>query len=165
MDLFAELADWQAILTHVVGFVITVLVLKKFAWGPILGILSERREKIKSEFDHIASEKNEIAKTKADYEAKLKDIDNLARQKLTEAVNEGQKVAAEIKEQGRDEAKEIITKAKAELDREVEKARAGLKEDMVKMTIAAAGKIISKNLDEKENRRLIAGFIDGVEKA
>ena len=57
MDLFAELADWQAILTHMVGFVITVWVLKKFAWKPILSILEERREKIKSEFDQIESEK------------------------------------------------------------------------------------------------------------
>lgn len=157
--------DWKLIITHMVGFVITVLILKKFAWKPILSILEERREKIKSEFNQIESEKDEIAKTKADYEAKLKDIDNLARQKLTEAVNEGQKVAAEIKEQGRDEAKEIITKAKAELDREVEKARAALKEDMVQMTISAAGKLISKRLDDNENRRLISGFIDGVEKA
>lgn len=157
--------DWKLILTHIVGFIITVWILAKFAWRPILAILNERREKIKSEFDQIESEKGEIEKTKADYEAKLKDIDNLARQKLTEAVTEGQKVAAEIKEQGRDEAKEIIFKAKAELDREVEKARVALKEDMVKMTIAAAGKIISKNLDEDENRRLITGFIDGVEKA
>ncbi len=157
--------DWKLILTHALGFVITVVILAKFAWRPILSILDERREKIKSEFDQIESGKNEIENTKADYDAKLKDIDNLARQKLTEAVNEGQKVAAEIKDQGRDEAKEIITKAKAETEREVEKARAALKEDMVKMTIAAAGKIISKKLDEQENRRLITDFIDSVEKA
>ncbi|MCK5124788.1 MAG: F0F1 ATP synthase subunit B [candidate division Zixibacteria bacterium] len=157
--------DWKLILTHMLGFVITVVILAKFAWRPILGILDERREKIKSEFDQIESGKSEIEETKAGYDAKLKDIDNLARQKLTEAVNDGQKVAAEIKEQGRDEAKEIIFKAKAETDREVEKARAALKEDMVKMTIAAAEKIISKKLDEQENRRLIKDFIDSVEKA
>jgi F-type H+-transporting ATPase subunit b len=148
-----------------VGFIITVLILKKFAWKPILGILEERRQKIKSEFDKIESGKNEVAEIKADYEAKLKDIDNLSRQKLTEAVNEGQKIAADIKEQGRDEAKEIITRAKAELERDVEKARVALKEDMVSVTIAAAEKIISSKLDETENRRLIEDFIDGVEKA
>jgi F0F1-type ATP synthase membrane subunit b/b' len=40
-----------------------------------------------------------------------------------------------------------------------------LKEDMVSMTIAAAEKIISSKLDDKENRRLIADYIDAVEKA
>jgi len=157
--------DFQLILTHMVGFVITVLILKKFAWKPIMGILEERRQKIKSEFDQIESEKADAANLKADYEAKLKDIDNLSRQKLNEAVKEGQKIAAEIKEQGRDEAKEIIGRAKAELERDVEKARVQLKEDMVTMTIAAAEKIISAKMDEPQNRRLIEEFIDTVEKA
>jgi F-type H+-transporting ATPase subunit b len=157
--------DPQLILTHMVGFIITVLILKKFAWKPILNILEERRQKIQSEFDKIDSDKTEVAEIKADYEAKLKDIDNLSRQKLTEAVNEGQKIAAEIKEQGREEAKGIITRAKAELERDVQKARAALKEDMVSMTVAAAEKIISAKMDEAENRRLISEFIDSVEKA
>jgi F-type H+-transporting ATPase subunit b len=157
--------DLQLILTHMVGFIITVWILKKFAWKPILGILEERRQKIKTEFDNIESGKSEVAAIKVDYEARLKDIENLSRQKLTEAVNEGQKIAAEIKEQGRDEAKEIISRAKAELERDVEKARVALKEDMVKTTIAAAEKIIASKMDDQENRRLIAEFIDGVEKA
>lgn len=157
--------EWQLILTNAFGFIIVWLILKKFAWKPILGILEERREKIKSEFDGIENEKAEVAEVRAGYEAKLKDIDNLSRQKLTEAVSEGQKVAAEIKEQGREEAKEIITRAKAELERDIEKARVALKDDMVKTTIAAAEKIISTKMDDAENRRLIADFIDGVEKA
>lgn len=147
------------------GFVITVWILKKFAWKPILGILEERRQKIKSEFDKIDSGHSEVAGLKSDYEGKLKDIENLSRQKLAEAVNEGQKVAAEIKEQGRDEAQEIITRARAELERDVEKAKAGLKEDMVKITMAAAEKIIRIKLDDNEHRRLISDFIDGIEKA
>jgi len=155
---------FDQILTHIVGFVITVLILKKFAWKPILGILQERRDKIKSEFDQIESDRTEVAKVRADYEAKMKDIENISRQKLTEAVNEGQKIAAEIKEQGREEAKEIIDRAKAELDRDVEKARAALKQDMVSMTVAAAEKIISARMDDQENRRLISEFIDRAEK-
>jgi len=157
--------DWKLILTHIVGFVITVLILKKFAWKPILGILAERREKIKSEFDQIESDKAAVQTTIAEYEAKLKDIENEARTKLNEAVSEGQKIAAEIKEQGREEAKEIITRAKAELERDVAKARVALKEDMVTMTISAAERIIKSKMDEPQNRRLISDFIDSVEKA
>jgi len=157
--------DWRLMLTHIVGFVIMVLILKKFAWKPILGIMQERRDKIQGEFDKIESDRSEVAKIKASYEAKVRDIDNLSRQKLAEAVNEGHKIAAEIKDKGREEAKEIIAKAKEELSRDVDKARVALKDDMIKMTIAAAEKIISAKLDETENRRLISDFIDNVEKA
>jgi len=157
--------DFQLILTHIVGFVITVLILKKFAWKPILGILQERRQKIKAEFDGIEDQKAETAKVRADYEARLKDIDAISRQKLTEAINEGHRIAAEIREQGRHEARDIISRAKAELERDVVKARATLKKDMVDMTITAAEKIIAARLDEPGNRRLIAEFIDRVERA
>jgi len=157
--------DPKLILTHIVGFVIMVLILKRYAWKPLLAILEERRNKIKSEFDHIEKEKTEVSEIRADYEAQLKDIDKISRQKLNEAVGEGQKIAADIKEQGRVEAKEIIERAKAELERDVEKARAQLKEDMVTITLAAAEKVIRSRLDETEHRRMINDFIDGVEKA
>lgn len=157
--------DWRLMLTHIVGFVIMVLILKKFAWKPILGIMQERRDKIQGEFDKIESDRSEVAKAKAAYEAKVRDIDSLSRQKLAEAVNEGHKIAAEIKDKGREDAQEIIARAKAELSRDVDKARVALKDDMINMTIAAAEKIISARMDEAENRRLISDFIDSVEKA
>lgn len=157
--------DWKLILTHMAGFIITVLILKKFAWVPILGILDERREKIKSEFDNIEAGKADVASQKEGYEAKLRDIDALARQKLTEAVNEGQEIAAEIKAKGHSDANQIVERAKEEIERDKEKARAAMKDEMVRTTIAAAEKIISAKMDDEQNRRLISDFIDGVEKA
>jgi F-type H+-transporting ATPase subunit b len=157
--------DVPLILTHIVGFIITIWILKKFAWKPLLGIMEERRQKIKAEFDKIEDDRAEVARVRADYETRLKDIDVLARQKMTEAINEGHRIAAEIKEKGRQESKDIIDRAKAELVHEAEKARVALKEDMVRITMTAAEKIITKRLDEKEDRRLIAEFIEGVEKA
>lgn len=157
--------DWKLILTHIAGFITTVLILKKFAWGPILGILNERREKIKSEFDNIEAGKADVVAQKEGYEAKLRDIDNLARQKLTDAVNEGQKIAAEIKADGQNDAKQIIERAKEEIERDKDKARVTMKDEMVRTTIAAAEKIISAKMDDDQSRRLISDFIDGVEKA
>lgn len=157
--------DVKLILTHIVGFLITVWILRRFAWKPLLGLMEQRRQKIKDEFDGIEAQKADIVKIKSDFEAKLKDIDNLSRQKLSEAVNEGRKIAAEIKEKGRQESQEIIDRAKKELAHEVEKARVVLKEDMIRMTMAATEKIITTRLDEKEHGRLISEYIDGVEKA
>jgi len=157
--------DLQLILTHIVGFLITVWILKKFAWKPILGIMQERRQKIKAEFDTIERQRAEAATVLAEYQARLKDIEVEARQKIAEAIHAGNQVAAEIREHGREEAKEIINRAKAELDRDVAKARVELKEEIVDMTIAAAEKIITTRLSEPEHRRLVAEFIDTMEKA
>lgn len=156
---------WQQALTHVVGFLITVWILKRFAWGPLLSLLEERRNKIADEFKSIEDEKAKTAELTADYEARLKQIDAKRREKLVEAVNEGKKIAEEIKLAARDEVKELHVKAKADLRRDVDKAKVQLKDDMVSMTIVAAERIIGEKLDDAKHRELIGSFIDNVEKA
>lgn len=153
------------LITHAVGFLITLWVLKKFAWGPLLSLMEERRNKIASEFKNIDEEKTKAAELTAEYEAKLKDIDAERREKLLEAVNEGKKIADEIKLAAQEEAKKASAKAKDELERDVAKAKVQLKDDMVSMTISAAEKLLKEKLDDAKHRELIGGFIDNVEKA
>lgn len=157
--------QWQQLLTHLVGFVITVWILKRYAWGPLLAIMEERRNKIKQEFDNIEVEKTMVSELTAEYEAKLKDIDAERRAKLVEGVNEGKNIAEKIKAEARDDATQISIKAKDELERDVAKAKVQLKNDMVTMTITAAEKIINEKLDDPKHRELIGDFIDNVEKA
>lgn len=155
---------WDIFITHTIGFLVTLWILKKYAWGPLLGLLDERREKIKSEFQKIEDDRADVEKLTAEYEAKLREIENERRAALTEAINEGKKVAEEIKSNAHTEAKQIVEKAQQDLNRDVAKAKVQLKEDMVEMTMYAAGKIINEKLDDAKHRQLIGGFIDGVEK-
>ena len=156
---------WQQALTHIVGFLITVWILKRFAWGPLLSLLEERRNRIAEEFNNIEQEKTKADQLNAEYQAKLKDIDNERRAKLVEAVNEGKKIAEEIKSSAHKEAKDINTKAKADLERDIAKAKVQLKNDMIAITVTAAEKIIKEKLDDAKHRELIGSFIDNVEKA
>ncbi|MEW6413582.1 MAG: F0F1 ATP synthase subunit B [Candidatus Zixiibacteriota bacterium] len=155
----------QQIITHAVGFIITLWILKRFAWGPLLAMMEERRNKIVGEFQKIEDHKAEVDKLAADYEARLKDIDNERRAKLVEAVNEGKKVAEEIKAAAQADARKITEKAKAELKMDVDKAKVELKEEMIKLTMTAAEKIIRERLDSDKHREMIGRFIDNVEKA
>ncbi len=150
------------IVTHIIGFLIAVFLLKKFAWKPLLSILEERRSKIKSEFDNIDKEKKKVDDLLSDYETKLKEIDSLARVKIQEAAREGQKLANEIKENARKESKDILTRAREEIQRDVDKAKVQLKNDLVNMTMRAAEKLIRERLDEEKDKKLIAEFIDAV---
>ena len=150
------------IVTQIIGFLIAVFLLKKFAWKPLLSILEERRSKIKSEFDNIDKEKKKVEDLLSDYQTKLKEIDSLARVKIQEAAREGQKMANEIKENARKESKDILTKARDEIQRDVDKAKVQLKNDLVNMTMRVAEKLIRERLDEEKDKKLIAEFIDSV---
>lgn len=154
----------QLFITHTIGFLITVWILKKYAWGPVLDLLEERREKIKGEFQKIEDGHAEVAKLTAEYQTKLGEIDNERRAKITEAVIQAKVIAEEIKTTANKEAKIIADKAKSEIEHDVAKAKVQLKDDMVSITVKAASKIINEKLDDNKHRELIANFIDSVEK-
>lgn len=152
------------LITHIIGFVIALWILKKFAWKPLLGLLDERRERIKNSFDEIDAKNAQAETLHQQYEAKLRDIDAEARKRLTEAVQEGEKIAAKIKDDARNEAKDIMARTKSELEQDFAKARIQLKEDVVNLTINATEKIIRERLDTQKHREMIGRFIEDVEK-
>jgi len=157
--------DWPQLLTHALGFLIFVWIMKRFAWGPLLGLMEERRNKIAGEFEQIEKDKAEVAAVTADYEAKMKEIDGERRAKLVEAVDEGKKMAAEIKAAAQDEVKGLHDKAKADLQRDVAKAKVQLRDEMIAMTMTAAEKVIHEKMDDAKHRDLIGRFIDNLGRA
>jgi F-type H+-transporting ATPase subunit b len=155
----------QQVLTHAVGFLITVWILKKFAWGPLLALMEERRNKIVSEFEKIESEKADVERLNEEYQAKLRDIENERREKLLQAVEEGKEMAAEIKASALEETKQARAKAKADLEREVVKAKVQLRDELVTLTVTATEKVLQERIDEAKHRDLIGRFIDQLEKS
>ena len=157
--------EWQQLLTHALGFLITLWILKKYAWKPLLALMEERRNKIVNEFKEIDNEKDRVAQLTTEYEGKLRDIETERRARLVEAVDEGKKVAAEIKATAQQEVKDLHAKAKADLERDVDKAKVQLRDEMVAITMTAAEKVIREKLDDAKHRELIGKYIEELEKA
>lgn len=157
--------EWQLLITHSFSFLITLWILKRFAWGPLLDLIDERREKIVGEFETIEREKEKTEALNLEYAAKLREIDSERRTKIVEAVNEGKKIAEEIQASARNEAQEIRRKSKSELERELAKAKVQLKNDMVSLALAATEKLLREKLEEAQHRKLIGDYIDELEKA
>jgi len=156
--------DWSQILTQIIGFLLLLWLLKKFAWKPILQLLETRRNKIAAEFDKIEVTKQEVAQLKQDYEQQLKTIDAQARQKILEAVQEGQKIAAEIQQKARDESRQIIEKAKQNIELEIAKSKIELRNEIVNLTLQATEKMLIEKLDDRKHRELILHYIDSLDR-
>lgn len=157
-----NLIDVRQVITQIVGFLLMVWFLRRYAWSPTLKFLEARREKIAGEFreaDRIKAEANEL---KGQYEARLRAADAEARQRIQEAVAEGQKVAGEIKSQAQSEATRRLERAEDEIAREREKAKEMLKEQVIRLSMRTAEKILRQRLDDAAQRRLVGEFIDEV---
>ena len=145
-----------------IGFLILLWGLRRFAWGPVLGMLETRRQKIAGEFDLAAKKQAEADALKGRYEQELRGIDALSRQKIQDAIAEGQKVAGEIKEQAGKDAADRLVRAADEIMREREKAKEVLKEQVIQLSLRGAEKILRQKLDDPAHRKLVSEFIDEV---
>jgi len=156
------LIDIPQVATQILGFLLLLWGLRKWAWGPVLAMLETRRQKIAGAFEDADRRKAEALELKARYEQDLRGIEAQARQRIQQAVTEGQKVAAEIKAQAHVEAQQRVARAEGEIEREREKAKELLKEHIISLAVRSAEKILRENLDDKAQRKLAAEFIDEV---
>jgi len=156
------LIDIRQVITQILGFVILLWVMRKFAWGPVLSALEARRQKIAGDFAAAEKAKVDAMETKARYEAELRGIDAKARQKLQEAVAEGQKVAGEIRGQAQAEAAARLARAQDDIARERESAKEVLKEQVIHLSVRTAEKILRQKLDDPAQRKMVGEFIDEV---
>ncbi len=165
MDPQAIADEIPKVITHILGFVITVWILKRFAWGPVISLLEERRARIQAEFDRIEQGRQEVAALQAQYEGQLKEIEAQRRARIQDGVNEGRRVGEEIREQARREKVGLMERTREEIEREWDKAHVALRNDMVGMVVQATEKLLRERLDAARHRQQIEEFLAQIEAA
>jgi len=158
-----QLVHVNQLIAHAISFIIFLFLVRGAFNAIIFPPMRERREKIKAEFERIEMEKAEVQKIRQEYEAHLKKLDQESRQRIQDAVSEGQRVAAEIREASRKEAQEMITRARAEIGIERDKAQAALRNEVVDLATEIAGKLIRAELTVDKHRKLVDSFLAEVE--
>ena len=157
-----NLIDWRMVGTQILGFLLLLWGLSKWAWGPLTAQLEVRRQKIAGEFAEAEKRQKDADALKAKLEQDLRGIEAQARARLQEAVAEGQKVAAEIRSQAQQDAQDRLERAEDEMAREREKAKELLKEQVIGLSLMTAEKILRTKLDDPAQRKLASEFIDEV---
>lgn len=148
------------IIIQIIAFLVMFWVMKRYGWQPLLDVLEARQKKIKEEFDSIAAQKEDVKKLAVQYEDKLREINADARKKIQEAINEGHKISVKIQEDAQTNAKAILDKAQLEIAGEISNAKNQLKNDVVDLVVKTTEKILQKKLDEPNQQKLIADFIE-----
>lgn len=149
----------NAIWTLVV-FVLVIVVLGKFAWGPLLKSLQDRETFIRESLEAAKRDREAAEARLAEYEEKL----NAARAEATDIVTEGRRDAEAVKqridEETRAEAKAMLDRAKREIDLAKQSAMSELYTAGATMATDMASRIIRKELSAADRERLIAESIE-----
>lgn len=123
------------------------MMMSKLLFNPVRKMLKDRTEKIAGDIDAAESDKKDAAALKAEYEAKIKDIDKEAEQILSEARQKAQKNAARIEGEAKEEAARIIQRANEEAELSRKRAMDEVKQEMITVASMMAAKVVAANID------------------
>jgi F-type H+-transporting ATPase subunit b len=154
--------QWQALLTQVVGFLIVLWLLRKYAWGKLLAFTEKRREHIAAEFAGIEKSKQDVDGLRRKFEEELAGIETTRRARIQEAVSDAHRIAGEIRDEARKDVIAMRVKATEDINLDMDKANVEYRDQMVSAVITATEKLIHTRLDETQHRKLINQFLDEV---
>jgi len=138
------------IIWTLLAFLIVFFILKKFAWPAILGGLRRREQTIADSLAQAEKIKSEMAQMKSENEAILAKAREERAQMLKEARETKDKIINEAKEQAKNEANKVITEAQAVIDTQKMAALTEVKNQVGKLVIEVAEKILRKELSDRE---------------
>ena len=143
-------------------FFILLLILKKFAWKPILKSLSDREQSIKDSIDKAEYLKEEAEKVLQENKKLLAKADEESRKVLNETKELAEKMRHELLSKTNEDAQKLIAQAKSEIEREKIAALNTLKDEIANLAVSAASKIIDENLDASKQKKIIDSFINKI---
>jgi|TARA_B110000438_G_C15763828_1_gene628585 F-type H+-transporting ATPase subunit b len=144
----------------IVVFVLLLVILRKFAWGPILGAVQDREDHVRSTLESAASEREESTELLEQYRKQMLEARREAQDLIAKAKEMGVTVRKEIEEKARQEANVIMEKALESIEKEKEAALDELRQGSVDIALAAAGKLIGEELNQDKDRKLAVDFVN-----
>ena len=146
----------------ILTFLLLLFVLAKFAWKPLLKMLNDREELIRSSLEDAEKAKEKLEKLNAEGEA----IINQARSEAQSILSEGKAAAAKLKDEtldvAKEQAKQIASEAEKQINIEKDKAIAEIKSEVVNLSMRIAEKLINKNISPEDNKALIDESLSNV---
>ncbi len=137
-------------------FIILLILLKKFAWKPILSALNEREEEIQSSIDLAQKTRDEMKALQSKNEDLLKEA-RIERDKLIKEANETSKqLVAESKEKAQVEADKIIADAHKVITSEKNAAMSEIKTHVAALSLEIAEKIVKGELASNDKQKALA---------
>lgn len=140
-----------------------ILLLRKFAWGPILDALNSREEGIQSALDSAENARKEMQNLQADNEKLLQEARLERDAMIKEAREIKENMISEAKFEAQQEGDKMIANAKASIQNEKNAALADIKNQVATLSVEIAEKILREKLSsEKRQHQLVEEMLDDV---
>ena len=151
-------------LINLIALIVLFVAIFLLAYKPIKKFVAKRKE-------YVASNLRDAEEAKAKYEGLIGDSETIvsnAKKKADEIVKEAQAdanaEANRITSEARDEASRRLIAADEEIKQAQEKAKQSIREEIVNVAMDASLKVLGREINDDDNRRLVAEFVEDVQK-
>ena len=149
---------WQTLI-----FLVLLFLLRKFAWKPILGAVTEREKSIEDALKEAEKARLEMKALKSDNDALLLKAREERDVLLKEAKEIKEQIIAESKGKAKEEAEKIISQAREAIANEKLAAITELKNQVATFSIEIAEKILTNELSSEDKQKaLVESLLDKV---
>jgi F-type H+-transporting ATPase subunit b len=141
-------------LSQVISFIIVALLLKQFAYKPILAVLEERRQRIAEGLLNAEKIKQQLAEAEQRYQEILAKGNGEAQKMIDEARASAGVIAERKQQEAIVAAEQILAKAREASALEHERTMSQLKRELGRLVIDTTAKVTGKVLTSDDQRRL-----------
>ena len=157
IEVFHSLIFWS-----LVSFALLFFLLKRFAFPPILEVLEERENKIRSEIDNAEKLRHEAEELKADLGRELKNAHEKANTIIQLAGEESKKIQKKSIQETQTKVRQMQNDAEQEIQITRNKLLNEIRSYTAALTIASTEKVLKKSLNNEDKNRLIDESIEEV---
>jgi F-type H+-transporting ATPase subunit b len=143
----------------IVAFLITLFVLKKYAFGPIQHTIDERRERIRRSIEESEDARAEARKLLEEHRSLIGQARGQGEEILSEARRVAESMARRVKEETEADRQRRLEETQRQIEAETQRALQQIRAEVAELTIAATAKVTGKVLEDADHRRLIEDAI------
>lgn len=142
-----------------VAFLIGLVFMWKFVYGPITRALEDRDQKVEDAIKAAGVAQQQAEAQMAQAKAELQKAQADGRRLVEEATSNAERQAAEAMRQAEERAKAELQKAREAIGAEKRSALQEIRAEAVALTMAATSKLLQENVDSEQNRKLVTEFV------
>ncbi len=144
-------------------FLLLLILLRKYAWNPVLKAVKSREERIKGALESAEEAKKEMERLKADNEVIIREAMDERNKLLQNARGMKEKIVEDAKVLAIEESKKILESARAKIVSEKEAAISEIRKQVAELSVKIAEKILKEELkDTRDHKRLIKSYMDDI---
>ena len=156
--------DFKMVFIQAVGFLMLLVLMKKFLFGKIKDVIKSRADEIKGTYKKSEDDRAEAARLKEEYQQKAVKADEAAEAKIQVAVDKAKEISDEMLKEAHQAVADEKSKAQLNIEMERKKALAEVRNQVVDLTILSTSRLIKQSTKRVTAEKLVDDVIAGVGK-